>query len=61
MGSTSAGPISPKAFTAGFGAGISSNGVGPFFDPSASAINKIDAGISIKEGISIPLSIFPAE
>jgi RHS repeat-associated protein len=54
LASSYSGGASVKAFTAGFGFGYSANYL------SSKAVNKIDVGISLKEGISIPISFFPA-
>jgi RHS repeat-associated protein len=53
IASLASGPSSPKYFRAGFGWGGSTGA------PSSSSINKVDAGLSLKEGISIPVSFFP--
>jgi RHS repeat-associated protein len=53
LASITVGIQSPKYFRAGFGWGGSAGA------PSQNSINKIDAGISLKEGISIPISFLP--
>jgi RHS repeat-associated protein len=55
-GSVTVGPTSPKTFSAGFGYGVSSDPYGtPAVLPSGKSTNPVDAGISFKEGISIPV------
>jgi RHS repeat-associated protein len=60
IGSSTVGPTSPKVFSAGFGWGSASDKFGtPAILPSSKSTNPVDAGISLKEGISIPVYFFP--